>query len=295
MVPISTFTAVGPALDLDGPLPVAPEHGLLETRVRTPADGLRSVIVERDATRVLNGVNVWGYPTGCSELWEPCSDGTFRVKTEESEQPTPRFDSYAVYKPIQCSGIGLDNAAAEELNDRISRVLDATLSAGVEEALIGGVDGSSNPFVGDTNVTDLTPTPGTAVSPGVGLSLLENAIGATCRTGMIGATPATIAALQAFPVGGESDRRLVTANGTPVYSADGLIGLSTPDLATPGAGEDWMVAHGDVNIYLGPTVTQNVRSSLDRSDNLLVFRAERYVLSVFDTALQAAVLVDWAS
>lgn len=292
---MSTFTAVGPALDLDGPLPVAPEHSLLETMVRTP-DGLRSVIVERDATRVLNGVNVWGYPTGCSDLWEPCSDGTYRTKSEESEQPTPRFDSYAVYKPLTCSGIGLSNARADELNDRISLVLDATVSAGVELALAGGVDGSNNPFVGDGNVDDLTPTPGTAVSVGVGLSILENAIGSTCRDGMIGATPASIAALQAFPINtGDTSSRLITANGTPVYSADGLIDIDTTDLPATTGTEDWMIAHGPVAIYMGPTVTQNVRTSLDRSDNTLVFRAERYVLSVWDTALQVAVLVDWAS
>lgn len=297
---MSTFTAVGPALDLDGPLPVAPEHSLLETRIPAPhvpggERRLRSVVVERDATRVLNGVNVWGFPTGCSELWEPCSDGTYRTKTDESEQPSPRFDSYAVYKPVMCSGIGLSNERANELNERISLVLDATVSAGVERALVEGVDGSSNPFVGDTNVDDLTPTPGTAVSPGIALSILEEAIGAECRAGMIGATPATIAALQAFPIGGESDRRLITANGTPVYSADGLIGIETADLAATTGTEAWMVAHGPVDVYLGPTVTQNVRSSLDRSDNALVFRAERYVLSVWDTALQAAVLVDWAT
>ena len=290
---MSTFTAVGPALDLDGPLPVAPEHSLLNTRVRTPGNDLASVVVERDATRVLNGVNVWGYPTGCSELWEPCSDGTFRTKSEESEQPSPRFDAYAVYKPVMCSAIGLSDPG--ELNERISRVLDATVSAGVETALAAGVDGSSNPFIGDGNVDDLTPTPGTAVSPGVALSILENAIGETCRAGMIGATPATIAALQAFPIGDLMDRRLVTANGTPVYSGDGLIGLTTDDLSAPDPGEDWMIAHGPVEIYMGPTVTQSVRSSLDRSDNLLVFRAERYVLHIWDTALQAAVLVDWAS
>jgi hypothetical protein len=208
---------------------------------------------------------------------------------------SPRFEAYAVYKPVTCSGIGLSNQRAEELNERISLVLDATVSAGVERALAEGVPGSSNPFFGDTNVDDLTPTPGTAVSPGVALSILENAIGATCRDGMIGATPATIAALQAFPVGGEEDRRLVTANGTSVYSADGFLGLDTADLAATSGTEDWMLAHGPVNVYMGPTVTQNVRSSLDRSDNSLVFRAERYVLSIWDTALQAAVLVDWAT
>jgi hypothetical protein len=165
----------------------------------------------------------------------------------------------------------------------------------VEKALVEGVDGSSNPFIGDANVDDLTPTPGTAVSPGVGLSILENAIGGTCRQGMIGATPATIAALQAFPIGDASDRRLVTANGTAVYSADGLIDLDTTALPATTGTEDWMVAHGPVKIYLGPIVTQSVRTSLDRSDNSLVFRSERYVLSIWDTVLQAAVLVDWAT
>lgn len=277
-----SITAVGPALDLDGPLPVAPAHGLLTI------DG---VVVSEGAVRELNGANVWGYPEGCAELWEPCSDGTYRVKSSESSVSTPRFDAYAVYKPITCSAIGLSDPS--ELSDRVSRVLDAILSSGVETALAGGVPGSSNPFVGDTNVTDLTPTPGTAVKAGAALSILENAIGATCRKGMIGATPGTVAALQAFPVSGTEDRRLETANGTPIYSADGLIGLTTGDLAAPDTTEDWMIAHGPVHVYMGPTVTFDTRSSLDRSDNTLVFRAERYVLSVWDTALQAAVLVDW--
>lgn len=290
-----SITAVGPAVDLDGPLPVAPERSLLNTLLRDREGDLVSVVKDRDATRVLNGVNVWGYPEGCSELWEPCSDGTFRTKSEDSTQTTSRFDSYAVYKPITCSAIGLDNDGTQELNTRISAVLEATESAGIELALAAGVDGSSNPFVGDGDVQDLTPTPGTAVSPGVALSILENAIGETCRTGMIGATPATVAALQAFPIGDLLDRRLVTANGTAVYSADGLIGLTTADLAAPDPGEDWMIAHGPVEIYLGPIVTFDTRSSLDRSDNSLVFRAERYVLSIWDTALQAAVLVDWST
>ena len=54
-----------------------------------------------------------------------------------------------------------------------------------------------------------------------------------------------------------------------------------------------MLATGPIEVFMGPTVTFDTRSSLDRSDNTLVFRAERYVLSVWDTALQAAVLVDW--
>ena len=117
-----SVTAIGPAVALDGPLPVAPPQSLLNTP---------DIVVAEDATRVLNGANVWMYPTGCSELWEPCSDGTFRTKSEESTQLTPRFDSFVVYKSITCSTIGFDNAALEDLARRAEAVLDATLSAGV--------------------------------------------------------------------------------------------------------------------------------------------------------------------
>ena len=275
-----SVTAVGIPLDIDGPLPVAPEHSLLNT----PG-------VVREATgRVLGGGAVWGYPTGCAELWDPCSTGTFRTKAEDSTQPTPLFAPYVVYKPINCSPMSLRNQ--EELNTRISQTLDAVASGAVEEAVAAGVSGIDMPFIGDANVDNLTPGGG-SVPPHVGLSILENAIGATCRRGMILATPATVVGLQVFPF--NADRRLLTSNGTQVVSADGIIGLTTPDLSAPADGEDWMLATGPIEVYMGPTVTFDTRTSIDQSDNTLVFRAERYVLSVWDTALQAAVLVDWTS
>ena len=69
---------------------------------------------------------------------------------------------------------------------------------------------------------------GTAVSPGVALSFLEEAIGTTCRTGMIHFTPAVVAALQAFPLGETTTCDLVTANGTPVVSGMGYQDVDTP-------------------------------------------------------------------
>lgn len=280
---MSEFTAVGPAFDLDGPLPVAPRHSLLETP---------GVVKERDATRVLNGVNLWGYPKGCPSIWEPCSDGTYRTKTADAEWDLPRFDSVVVYQGIECSTISV-GGDPEGFFNRIERVLDATLSSGVEKMLAEGLDGSSNPFIGDANVDDLTS--GTAVSAGVALSYLEEAIGTTCRQGMLHFTPATVAALQAFPVGGEENPRLITANGTPVVSGTGYQDIDTPWLATPDATEDWAFATGPVAVYLGPVVVTTPTQSIDRSDNVVTYRAERYVLAVWDTALQAAVLVDWAS
>jgi hypothetical protein len=245
-------------------------------------------VASSDATRVLNGVNVWGYPTGCSSLWEPCSDGTFRTKGDESEMPVARFDSFVVYKPVTCSAIGL---TGEELSDRSTAALEGTLSAGVERALAEGVEGSSNPFFGDANVEDLTPGGG-AVPPAAGFAYLEEHLGSQCRLGMIHATPAVIAASQPLKL---MDGPLLTTNGTPVVSGMGYQGIDTPFLPDPGDGEDWIFATGPPRVHLGPVVTTTVKETLERSDNVLTFRAERYVLAYWDTAIQGAILVDWAS
>ena len=74
-----------------------------------------------------------------------------------------------------------------------------------------------------------------------------------------------------------------------------MIGADTSFLANPGAGESYIFASGPVEIHLGPLVMEDIRTSLDRSDNVVTFRAERYVVAIWDTALQAAALVDWTS
>jgi hypothetical protein len=277
---VSEFTGVGPAAALDGPPPVAPPHSLLNTE---------GVVVERDATRVLNGVNVWGYPTGCSSLWEPCDTGTFRVKDDDSTQTNVRFDSFVVYKPVTCSAMGLRDP--QELFDRAEAALDATISAGVERALASGID--MNPFFGDTNVDILNS--GTAVSAKVGQSFLEEYLGTECRLGMLHFTPAILTSLQSWPAVRKDQTELLSINGTPIVSGMGYQGTDTAALSTPSAKQDWAFATGPVKVYLGPVRLDSVRENLDREINLLTFRAERYVLAIWDTALQGAVLVDWST
>ncbi len=279
---MATFEAVGPAFALDGPPPVAPPHSLLSTE---------GVVVERDATRVLNGVNVWAYPTGCSSTWEPCLDGTYRIKEDESSQPTTRFDAFVVYKPVTCSAMGLRDP--QELFDRAEAVLDATISAAIEGALAAGVDSSTNPFFGDTNVDILNS--GTAVTAKVGQSFLEQYLGDECRKGMLHFTPAILTSLQPWPVTGREADSLMSVNGTPIVSGMGYQDIDTTALATPTAVQDWAFATGPVKVYLGPVRLDSVKENLDRSDNLLTFRAERYVLAIWDGVLQGAVLVDWST
>jgi hypothetical protein len=161
---------------------------------------------------------------------------------------------------------------------------------GVESALAAGIVGSTNPFFGDANVNVLNG--GTAVSPRVGFQFLEEAIGSTGRQGIIHATPAVIGGVPSlsFPEDG-----MRTNNGTRVVSGDGYQGVDTPFLAAPSAKQDWIFATGPVQVRLGPLEITSPRDTLERDTNDLVFRAERYVLAVWDTALQSAVLVDWST
>jgi hypothetical protein len=269
--------AVGPALAIDGPLPVAPPYSLLS---------VPGVLVD-DGDRWLNGVNVYGYPSDTPSTWEPCSTGTFRVKSEGGEQPQARFDSFGIYLPIECSSSSIGDW--EDFKNRAERVLDATQSFAVEEALSQGVIGSMNPFLGDTNVTVLG---GGAVTPEVGLRWLEDAIGGTGRMGLIHATPATVAAWEFEAL--ETGSALRTPNGTPVASGGGYIGADA-DGSAAAAGQAWAFATGPVQVRMSEMqlVEGELNGTLDTSNNDVIFRAEKFALATWDTALQVAVLIDW--
>ena len=93
---------------------------------------------------------------------------------------------------------------------------------------------------------------------------------------------------------------MATANGTPIVSGMGYQGINTPYIGTPGADEDWAFATTGVEVYLGPVRMTTAKESLDRSDNIITFRAEKYVLAIWDgiddeELAAAAVLVDWAA
>lgn len=269
--------AIGPALDLDGPLPVAPPHGLLTI----PG------VLRDDGDRWLNGVNIDSYPCNVPTLWDPCSTGTYRAKEDVVEMPRPRFDSFAIIQSLVCSSLGIGDPVA--FTEKAETVLNATQSFGVEEAISQGVAGSTNPFLGDVNVTVLG---GGAVTPAVGLAWLENAIGATGRMGMIHAPPAVVVAWEAGLSQDAPDGVLRTMNGTPVASGGGYIGADANGVSA-GAGQSWVFASGPVEVRLASVAVQPIRETLDRTDNSVVVRAERYALAVWDGCLQVAVLIDW--
>jgi hypothetical protein len=277
-----SVTAVGPAFPLVGPPPEPLPHGLLT---------IPGVIARNGEERVFNQVNVIGYPTGTPGIWEACSEGTFRVKDEGEPRPQDRWDPFAAFFALACSSLGI--GPYDEFFGQAEAALKATLSHAVEDVLSKGV--TSNPYFGDLDFIALAS--GAAVAPRVGLSYLENAMGVrTGREGIIHATPAVAAAWGFGELEEEADGVMRTPVGTPVAIGSGYIGahpLGSGGLAGPGDTTDWVFGTGPVQVYIEDALRTRVEESLDRSNNDVVVRAEKYVLAEWDKALQVGVLIDW--
>jgi hypothetical protein len=242
------------------------------------------IVVTEDDGRWLNGVVLDAFPSDVPDVWDPCSAGTTRIKHEGDERAQPTFDAFVVYVATTCSM--MSQGAIREMA-RVS--LDARASWGVERGLAFGVTGLSNPSLGDANLTQLGIA---GISVVEGLSRLENAIGQTGIKGVIHATPGAVAQMNTDTF--LDPENLITTNGNQVVSGGGYIGVHPFGKAGPSDGKDWIFATGPVEVRLGTPTLSDLRTSLDRSDNTVTFRAEQAVLATWDTALQVGVLVDWA-
>jgi hypothetical protein len=277
---------LGPPVYLDGPIPVAPPFSLLNTATLVPTDDERFGV----------GGALWPYPPGLPHAYASCSTGTFRTKADGDGWDLPIFSAVAIYLPITCSSI---TAHAAGFKERAEIALAAKASFGVARELARGGANPLNPFLTDANLTILAG--GAAVTPDVGLSYLEDAIGATAQAGMIHATPAVAAAWNGSSGGygveqqGSNGPLRTTANKTLVAVDGGYIGAN-PSLHAPAAtGQAWAFATGPVQYRKGEpfTVAESIAQSMDRAQNEVTFIAEQEFLVTWDTALQAAVLIDW--
>ena len=265
---------------LDGPAPVAPPFRLLDV----------ATVLDIPDPHWANGAQLWGYPEGCPEGHDPCAAGTFRDKAEAGNVPIPEYGPFTAYVPISCTPRSLHDEG--ELLTRVTAVFNATESAAVERQLLSGAYLPLNPYIADDNVAILGG--GTAQSADVALGLLEDAIGETCRAGVIHMTPFALTLVAGgFNSVQQTGNRLFTRRGTPIIVGDGYIG-GFPDSVGTSADDPWMWATGPVIIARSGVITnpQNMRQALDRASNLITFYAERDYLVGWDTALQAAVKLD---
>lgn len=278
---MSEITAVGPRLGIFGPPPVSPTRGLTKTA---------GVVVEDTEGRWMNGVNQTSYPPPASaDSWVPCLTEA-DTKDTTSDPLATQFDPVAIFLRVECSTLSL-----EGLKERAAVSLEAATTTLVEKILVGGeaagISPNVNPYLGDSNITIIDPI--VAYPPREALALLEDRVATDYGArGMIHATPGTMDMLSSILE--EDDTGTVyTQAGTPVIPGLGYVGAQAAGNA-PDFGQQFLWASGPVEVRMTPITVTDLVSSLDRSNNLVSFIAERFVLVTWDTALQAAVLVDWA-
>ena len=275
-------TAVGVASILDAPRPVAQPHGLLS---------VPGVLQDERRVRWANGVNMFAFPAQMPWTWDPCASGTFRVKSSESEVASERFDPFGIGLTVTCSRLG----APEDLRERLEAAFDATVSWAVERAISQGSEVTSNPNLGDTNLTILGGGP---VTPVVGLAWLEQALGEKGVRGIIHAPNPVVSSWGYDKVRvkvRDGVEYLVTPNGNFVAAGGGYIGADPTSGSTPAAGQSWVFATAGLEVRLtDPEIPGDESDNLDRELNDLVYRVESTALATWDeTVVQAGVLVDW--
>lgn len=142
---------------------------------------------------------------------------------------------------------------------------------------------------------DLTPTPGTPVSPRVGIAILEEAAAAA-----YGGAPVlhigrrTGTHLSSGGVIGQRSGRLETAQGAWVASHAGFTPGGTIGVTTAGAGERWAFATGAVLVNRGPVaVTEPVRRQTSGSpNNEVAVLAHRNVVAAAECFVAAVLIQD---
>jgi hypothetical protein len=253
-----------------------------------------------DTAHWRNGVQVWGYPPDVPLTFNPCSTGTDRIKAEGGVIPIGEFGAYTVYVAETCTARSIGgNDMQAAFRARALATLQATESYAVELEFGSGVAFPLNPHLTDVNLDILGS--GAALSPVIAIGLLENAIAATGRTGVIHVDPATAEALAAshliFESGtpGGPSAQLWTYRGTRIVVGDGYVGLIPESEGTILVDSTaWMFATGPVVFERSEPfyIPDDVSQALDRENNTITYRVERDFVAAWDTELQAGVLVD---
>lgn len=277
-------TGYAPAIVLAGPLPAPLPYGLFS--VATIVGG---------EERWGGGANITPYPDRQHlDVFDICSSGTYRQKNdgvdEENENAYPFFLPFTVYLTDLCTarGMGTDSA----LDDRARLAFQAVEQWAVEHEFAFGTGMPANPFLTDGDYEDIvTGARGLLES----LALLEKRIGDTGKAGVIHTDRATASAWSyagALRVVGE---KLVTYLGTPVAAGGGYAGMVPDGDPWPSEDQGYAFATGPVEIRREDSITilpGSLAEALDRSQNLVTYRAERDYLVEWDRQLQAAILVD---
>ena len=276
-----------------GPIPAEPaSHGLMSAA---------AVVVKHSASdsHWVNGLTL--ETETCNfrlDIWGPCTTGTAandRVTVLNTITAPRWFDAspYSILMSDTCSTVG---SSAEERLKMIERKLEVATPYAIEYELWTGSSATklSRPtrFLSSSAAVDKTPTPGTAVSPRLGLALLERELG-ICGAGTKGTIHATrdVATLIADGVADTPlGPQLRTWLGTPIAAGSGYTGTGPSGAAITGT-KRWMYATGPVAVHVGAMENYS-EAVLTVPTNDITVQAERPAVAYWDGCCHLAVLVD---
>lgn len=284
-------TGIAPRLVLDAPLPRQAPRGLLSS----PGAALRLPEVAHWQA----GVNFYTYPAAMPDANDPCSTGTFRTKTVPTGVTLPdAFDAFVAYLGNFCSSLGI-GGTWDAWRRRTDAAMDARTSWALERQLAWGTFVAGNPYLADADVS--LPGGAGAKAAAVALAYLEGFLAERGQAGVIHATPEVVSFLGAdnFTPDGP---QLRTLSGTPVIVGQGYSDLAGADNLAPAggseaaAGQSWIFASSPIIYREGAVISlpETMGEALDRSDNSVIYRAERDLWVAFDGGPHAAVLADWS-
>lgn len=263
-----------------------------------------------DLVAELRAAEGQAWTLGISYLPENQSAATLRAPNDASTVMSPftppnearvSADPFAIITKFTCSPFGFE---AQDWKGRATRHNDLATPQAIGREFWSGVvaqaAGAPTPYLTKAGLaTDLTPTPGTAVSVVAALGILQDylrqGVGAQ---GMIHLVPrAAPTLLNVRRVGkfmmDEFDNIVVPDVG---YSGMGPIGNTYADIT--GHPYSWMFASDLVSVHAEPTarvfpdtMSEAVDRGQDGNPNTATFYAEKFAMAYFDGFRAACVLV----
>lgn len=278
-----TQVGYGPPVRLDGPLPQKRSFRLLDVATLVPT------VDDRWA----NGAMVLPYPDDTGHVFDPCASGSSRQKDPGTLPASSHFGAFTGYLGVSCQSVSI-GVDPTWFRDRAVAAMLAVESTIAERVFATGESMDAlQPHLTDSNLAPLNASAATEAMEA--LALLEDAIAATGRAGVIHATPATVTA---WDFGGALDRRgsqlVHRATDTPIAQGAGYLGAFPDGGSAPSARRAWAFATGPVQYRQTEAfiIPENYAQALDLASNEFAAFVERTFLIDWDGVLQAGVLVD---
>lgn len=293
----------GPPWRVDGPPPIPQMFGLLAA-ADAEAAGVRFVqdLDGQGRERWLDGIAVYPYPPDVGTISDACATGSLKLQKSfgATDVENPEFAALTVVIGETCSSSRVWDQQA--FAKRAEVVLAAVESAAVASELMSGDVVPGQPHLSDGEGT--FPNGNAVTSPVNGIALLEGEIAKSGRNGLIHCSPmlATHLMGSGFALGDKTGV-IRTINGIVVIADFGYVYGAAPDTHPAATGtEEWAYATGPIDVRRTEIIMlpRRVDEALDRGTggatndrpNSITYRAERYYALDWDTAVQAAVLVD---